>query len=88
MNPLRWGRAHQLAALIACFSGALIGILFAWMRSPFRWLALQSDYSETFLFWLQDGRFWRWPVLGAIGAAVIVCAAEWLRQRAGSHQKG
>ena len=88
MNPLRWGRAHQFGALIACLAGALIGILFAWTRSPFRWLALQADYSDTLVFWLQYGRWWPWPILGAIIAAMTVYVVEWLRQRVRGPQKG
>jgi Na+/proline symporter len=82
MNPLRWERAHQIGALIGCLLGALAGLCIAWVRSPFRWLAEQGDYVGTFSFWLEDGRFWPWPVLGAIIAAMMTYVLLSLRHKA------
>jgi hypothetical protein len=42
MNPLDWKRQHQIAAIAFCAVGAIAGILFAWMVSPFRQLSSHS----------------------------------------------
>jgi hypothetical protein len=36
MNPIRWKRQDQVAGLAFCAVGAIAGIFFAWLDSPFR----------------------------------------------------
>jgi hypothetical protein len=85
MNPFRWTREQQLAAGAACLVGALAGVFFAWMESPFRTISVHSlsgewsDYTEVFLTWLRVGHYWPWPLLGAAIAGLTVYAIQLLR---------
>jgi len=77
MNPLKWSRQHQIAGVLASLMGALVGLLFAWLESPFRRMSLQSlsgewaDYSGVFLLWVKNGLYQPWPILGAIVSALM-----------------
>ena len=68
MNPLDWKRQHQVAGLAFCAVGAIAGIFFAWMDSPFRQLSSHSmaNASNVFLLWLSHvDSYWPWPLMGA-----------------------
>jgi hypothetical protein len=85
INPFNWSLNHQFAGAIVCVLGAIGGILFAWMESPFRQVAMAnlsgewSDYTSVFLTWLRFGRYWVWPVLGAVIAGLAVYSVQLLR---------
>jgi hypothetical protein len=42
MNPLDLKRQHQVAGIAFCVVGAIAGIFFAWLDSPFRQLSSHS----------------------------------------------
>ena len=77
MNPLDWKRQHRVAGIAFCAVGAIAGILFAWMDSPFRQLSSHSisgvwaDTTGVFLLWLSHvDLYWQWPVIGACVAGL------------------
>jgi hypothetical protein len=85
MNPFRWRPEHQVAGVIACLVGAIAGIFFAWMESPFRSMSVHTisgdyaDYTGVFLTWLWYGHYWPWPLLGSVIAGLTFYAAQLLR---------
>jgi hypothetical protein len=85
MNPFRWTSERQLAGAVICLIGGISGVLFAWIESPFRSLAIRSpsgewsDYTGVFLLWLQKANYWPWPVLGATIFGLVFYAAQLLR---------
>jgi hypothetical protein len=77
MNPLDWKRQHQVAGIAFCAAGAIAGIFFAWIDSPYRQLSLHSVSGEwanatnVFLLWLSHlGLYWPWPLMGACAAGL------------------
>lgn len=77
MNPLAWKREFQVAAAISGVAGAIAGIFFAWMESPFRLIAnsqISGEWGnspEVFLQWLAHPHlYWVWPLFG--GAFAIL----------------
>jgi hypothetical protein len=86
MNPIRWKRQDQVAGLAFCAVGAMAGIFFAWLDSPFRIAssrALSGEWADApniFLLWLSHASlYWSSPLLGAFGAALAfygVCLSK------------
>jgi hypothetical protein len=73
MNPLRWKREHQLAWVVICMIGAIIGLLFAWFQDPFYQLCHTSlsgqwaNCTRVFFEWLPNvGLYWPLPMFGAL----------------------
>jgi hypothetical protein len=86
MNPIRWKREEQVAGLAFCVVGAIAGIFFAWMDSPFRVAsshALSGEWADApniFLLWLSHaGLYWPWPLFGALGAALAYYGSHLVR---------
>jgi hypothetical protein len=72
MNPLNWKPQRQVAGLAFCVVGTIVGILCAWINSPFRVVsfhALSSEWANppnVFLIWLTHIQlYWPWPIIGA-----------------------
>lgn len=86
MNPLHWMRHHQIAGIAFCAVGAIAGVFFAWMNSPFRQLSSHSisgewaDEASVFLHWLSHvGLYWPWPLMGACAAALAFYGVQLTR---------
>ncbi|MGZ3519308.1 MAG: hypothetical protein ACXVAM_19435 [Vulcanimicrobiaceae bacterium] len=86
MNPLHWKRHHQVAGIAFCAVGAIAGVFFAWMDSPFRQLSSHSisgewaDAASVFLHWLSHvGLYWPWPLMGACAAALAFYGVQLTR---------
>lgn len=85
MNPLRWKIEHQVAGILVCVLGAAAGLLFAWLESSARYLAVRSisgefsDYTGVFLAWLKVGHYWPWPLMGAVIAGLAFYVRELLQ---------
>jgi hypothetical protein len=87
MNPLDWKLQHQLAGIAFCAVGAIAGIFFAWMDSPFRQLSSHSISGEwanttiVFLVWLSRADlYWPWPAIGACAAGLAFYGLRMARQ--------
>jgi hypothetical protein len=87
MNPLDWKRPDQVAAIAFCAVGAIAGVFFAWMDSPFRQLSSHSVSGElpnatnVFLLWLSHvGLYWPWPLMGACAAGLAFYGGQLIRR--------
>ncbi len=72
MNPASWTREHQIAGLLFATAGALAGVVWAWLDSPFYRICKSpggfADCPNMLLVWLgHPSQYW---VLGASGALV------------------
>jgi hypothetical protein len=83
MNPLHWKRQQQVAAIAFCAAGAIAGVFFAWLDSPFRQISSHSVSGEwantanVFLHWLSHiGLYWPWPMMGACAAGLAFYGAH------------
>ncbi len=69
MNPFRWTREHQLAWLVTCLLGAVVGLFIGFVVDLERsagTAALSTGwyFSEV---WIQaPGHYWPWPTFGAV----------------------
>jgi hypothetical protein len=73
MNPLTWKKNHIAAWLVFCAAGALCGLAFAWIDSPFHALCKASFSGEwancahVLLLWLQyPAAYWPMMIYGAL----------------------
>jgi hypothetical protein len=75
MNPFRWRREHQVAWLVTCVLGALVGLCFGFILS-----LAQSGGSVAgpwLAVWIQVPQlYWPWPVFGAAIAGLASYAAR------------
>jgi hypothetical protein len=61
MNPLRWKHEHQVAWLVICVIGGIIGLLSAFFTEN------HAFYTRIFFSWLPEiYLYWPWPVFGAV----------------------
>ena len=81
LNRIDWSAKRKVAGVLFLILGALAGIFFAWLESPFRALSLRSlsgewaDYPQVFLTWLSHPRlYWLWPMFGSLAAAICFYA--------------
>jgi hypothetical protein len=77
MNPFHWTRQHRLAWLIVSLSGAVAGVLSAFIQSPFffdpsGWATFQHKL-------LSAGTDWIWPPVGFLVAAGVFYFAQLFR---------
>jgi hypothetical protein len=86
MNPLRWSREHQLAWVLICLIGGIVGLLFAWFQSPLYAIShasLSGEFANStrmFFVWLQNvGLYWPWPMFGAFISGMAFYVFELLR---------
>jgi len=62
MNPLHWKRERQHAWIVISLTGAIAGLLFGFIHSPF-FAILQA--WPAFGAWLSfPGSYWPWPTFG------------------------
>ena len=77
MNPLLWRRDHQLALVIISLTGAVAGVLFGFIHSPYfeilgRW--------QVFAAWLSHpASYWPWPLFGLIITGLTFYGLQLLR---------
>jgi len=77
MNPLHWKREHQHAWIVISVTGAIAGLLFGFIHSPF--FAILQTWS-AFGAWLSfPGSYWLWPTLGFLITGVTFYAVQLLR---------
>jgi hypothetical protein len=76
MNPLDWNRQHQVAGIAFCANGAIVGIFFAWMDSPFRQLSSHSISGVV-------GRYDRCFLALAVARRSLLAVASFRRVRRG-----
>jgi hypothetical protein len=67
MNPLNWKREHQIAWIVICLGGAIVGLLAAWFQSPFYQLCHDSISGE----WANCTR------VRSVWGAAVVLALRW-----------
>jgi hypothetical protein len=86
MNPLAWNHQHQVAGVAFCTVGAIVGVFFAWLDSPFRQMSSHSVSGEwsnatnVFLLWLSHiGLYWPWPLMGACAAGLAFYGLQLIR---------
>jgi len=76
MNPLGWKREHQLAGLLVCVIGGIVGLLFGWLQTPF---SRDQQATAFFLEWISNLHwYWPWPLLGALLAGLTFYVAKLL----------
>jgi hypothetical protein len=87
MNPFTWDRRHLAAWLAFCVAGALCGLGFAWLESPFHALcsgAISGEWancSQIFLMWLQyPSAYWPMMLYGALVTGVIFYGVQLARR--------
>jgi hypothetical protein len=86
MNPLNWKREHQIAWIVICLVGAIVGLLAAWFQSPFYQLCHDSISGEwanctrVLLEWLpHTSLYWPLPMFGALIAGLTFYAGHLFR---------
>jgi hypothetical protein len=68
INPLQWRHEHQLAWLVACALGAVVGSLYGFNR----WVYTGPDQSQVLIMWLQQPHYyWSLALCGAVTAALL-----------------
>lgn len=78
MNPLHWKREHRHAWVVISLTGAIAGLLFGFIHSPF-FTILQT--WQAFVAWLWfPGSYWAWPVFGFLVTGTIFYAVQLLRR--------
>jgi hypothetical protein len=87
MNPLNWERQHQVAGIALCLVGAIAGVFFAWIESPFRQMSSHSisgewaDATNVFVLWLSHVElYWPWPLMGAISVGLAFYAGRLIKK--------
>jgi hypothetical protein len=74
MNPFHWTHQHRAAWLIISLTGAIAGLLFDYIQSPFffapgGWLVFET--------WLQrPGIYWDWAISGFFVTALLFYLAQ------------
>lgn len=77
MNPLHWKRAHQIALFVSMTAGGVIGLIFAWMVSPFSHLG-QVD-GVVLLAWLHfPVSYLPFVIVGAVTGGLAYYSADLL----------
>lgn len=77
MNPARWHREVQIAWFVTWIIGAIVGMIFAWLQTPFH---EAPQASRLFLLWLPNvALYWPWSVIGAILAGLSFYVVRLLR---------
>jgi hypothetical protein len=76
LNPLYWKRWHLAAWAGVTLSGAVLGMMLGWLRSPFSHVA---PYGALFFAWLHYPiAYWPWLGLGAVIAGLSFYSANLL----------
>lgn len=77
MNPLHWKHSHQIAWGVSIAAGGVIGLIFAWLVSPFSH-AGQVDWA-VLIAWLHFPlAYWPFVVAGAVTAGLAYYSADLL----------
>ncbi len=74
MNPFRWTRQHRMAWLIVSMTGAVAGVLFAYIQSPFFFAPRGWRIFEAWLW--TPSTYWVWPVAGFFVTATLFYLAQ------------
>ena len=77
MNPYYWTTQHRMAWFIVSVTGAVAGVLFAYIQSPF-FFAPQG--WPVFEAWLWSPRiYWVWLISGFLVTALLFYLAQLAR---------
>ena len=80
MDPLHWKREHQRAWAVMCAFGAVLGVLLAFIHSPF-FSVTQPWQLSVFVEWLLlPQSYWPWPLLGFLMSGLIFYAVQLFKQ--------
>lgn len=76
MNPLAWRREQQVAGLLFSGAGALCGLLYAWIDSPFYRICHApggfANCSKMLGTWLgYPSQYWLFVAIGALIPGMI-----------------
>jgi hypothetical protein len=89
MNPLSWRREHRISWLAFSVAGALIGVLLAWLDSPYRRLCQstisgeRADCAQMLSLWLtHPSQYWQMAALCAVIPAVAFYGFQLMRRAA------
>jgi hypothetical protein len=74
MNPFYWTLQHRMAWLIVSVAGAVAGILFAYIQSPFFFAPQGWQVIEAWLG--SPGIYWVWPISGFFVTALLFYLAQ------------
>ena len=78
MNPLHWKREHRHAWVVISLTGAIAGLLFGFIHSPF-FTILQT--WQAFAAWLAFPKsYWPWPVFGFLVTGATFSAVQLFRR--------
>jgi hypothetical protein len=87
MNPLSWKRTQLFAWALFCVAGALCGLGFAWLDSPFHALCRGSISGEwanctrVLGMWLQyPSVYWPMMLYGALAPGLIFYGVQIARR--------
>jgi hypothetical protein len=80
MNPLKWKWQHLVTWAALIIAGALVGMLFAWLVSPFSHLQVQgADRHTMFAAFLHyPWTYWPYIAAGAVAAGLAYYSADLL----------
>jgi hypothetical protein len=77
VNPLNWKREHQLAWLLTCALGGVVGLFTAFWRTEW---AATYEAGQTFPTWLGFPLFyWPWPMFGVVIAGLLFYIVKLLK---------
>jgi len=76
LNPLTSCREHQLAGLAFCAAGALCGLMWAWVDSPFYRICHSpggfADCGHMLVVWLTyPSQYWLMVLIGAMAPGLL-----------------
>jgi hypothetical protein len=78
MNPFDWKPEHRHAWVVISLTGAVAGLLFGFIHSPF-FTILQT--WQAFAAWLSfPGSNWPWPVFGFLVTGAMFYGVQLLRR--------
>jgi hypothetical protein len=78
VNPFHWTRQHRLAWLIVSLAGAVAGVLFAFIRSPF--FFDPRGWSSFGVWLLSPGAYWKWAPGGFLVTAGLFYLVQLFRE--------
>jgi hypothetical protein len=74
MNPFRWTLQHRITWLIMSVTGAVAGVLFAYIHSPFFLAPRGWRVFEAWLWTPED--YWVWAISGLFVTALVFYLAQ------------
>jgi hypothetical protein len=78
MNPLHWKRQHLVTWAVLMVAGAVAGMVFAWLVSPFSHLPGANTQTMFFAFLHYPWTYWPYVAAGAVTAGLAYYSADLL----------